>query len=109
MTNVIQPSYSYPMATQAADTAASTATSVSTGPTAKPTTRQAETDEGVESVTLSAAAQANTALVGAARSAKGVDQAHVNAIKQALANGTYNVSPEDLAGAISSVLSETRE
>lgn len=105
MTNVIQPSYSYPTATQTADTAAS----AGAGVTSKPTTRQAEADAGMESVTLSAAAQANTALVGAARNAKGVDQAHVNAIKAALANGSYNVSPEDLAGAISSVLSETRE
>lgn len=102
MTNIIQP-YNYPSATQASDAA-----SAAKGSTAK-SSRQLAPDSGVESVTLSAAAQTNATLVNSARDANGIDQAHVSAIKEALANGTYNVSPEDLATAISSVLSETRE
>ena len=102
MTNIIQP-YNYASsATQAAD--AAPAGRANAG---KPS-KQMVADAGVESVTLSAAAQTNAALVNAAHNANGIDQAHVNAIKEALANGTYNVSPEDLASAISSVLSETR-
>lgn len=102
MTNIIQP-YNYSSTTQTTDAAQTAKNS-----TAK-SALQPAAEAGVESVTLSAAAQANTALVSAARDAKGIDQAHVNAIKEALANGTYNVSPEDLANAISSVLGETRE
>ena len=102
MTNTIQP-YNYSsIATQATD-----GSPTSSGSSAKPAA-QSVSDQEVESVTLSAAAQTNAALVNAARGANGVDQAHVNAIKQALANGSYNVSPEDLASAISAVLSETQ-
>lgn len=60
-----------------------------------------------ESVTLSAAAQANAALVKAAQQADGIDHATVSAMKAALAEGSYNVSPDDLANAISVVLRET--
>lgn len=102
MTNIIQP-YNYASTTQANDSAP--AAKASTGKSS----RQSASDPGVESVTLSAAAQTNATLVNSARGANGIDQARVNAIKESLANGTYNVSPEDLANAISSVLSETRE
>lgn len=102
MTSIIQP-YNSPSATQVSDAAPA-----AQGSTTK-SSRQRAADPGVESVTLSAAAQTNAALVNSARDANGIDQAHVSAIKQALANGTYNVSPEDLATAISSVLSETVE
>jgi negative regulator of flagellin synthesis FlgM len=61
-----------------------------------------------DSVTLSNAAQASTALLAAARGASGIDQPNVAAIKSALANGSYNVSPETLAQAISTVLRETQ-
>lgn len=60
-----------------------------------------------ESVTLSAAAQTNATLVKAAQQADGIDRATVSGIKAALANGSYNVSPDDLASAISVVLHET--
>ena len=103
MTSIIQP-YNYSSSAQTSEAAPSNGRPVS----AKSARQAASTTEG-ESVTLSAAAQTNAALVSSARNANGIDQAHVNAIKTALANGTYNVSPEDLANAISSVLSETRE
>lgn len=103
MTNVIQP-YSYSSTPETSEATASRGRSVASKAAQQPNS----TTEG-ESVTLSAAAQTNAALVGSARNASGIDQSHVNAIKAALANGTYNVSPEDLANAISSVLSETRE
>lgn len=102
MTNIIQP-YNYSSTTQAADAAPTSKNASSTS------LQQPAPGADVESVTLSSAAQTNNALVNAARDAKGINQTHVNAIKQALANGTYNVSPEDLANAISSVLDETRE
>lgn len=106
MTNIIQPfSYSSSSTASAAETAAG---SNNKGPSAK-SARQPATESGVESVTLSAAAQANVALVNSAQNAHGIDQARVSAIKEALANGSYNVSPEDLASAITSVLSETRQ
>lgn len=102
MSNTIQP-YSYQPPAQASDATPTGANSVTQGQL------QAKPGAQTDSVTLSAAAQTNAALVGSARKADGVDQSHVNAIKAALANGTYNVSPEDLAGAISAVLRETRE
>lgn len=103
MTNIIQP-YNYSSSTaQAADAAPTGRGSSGKG------SKQTAADTGVESVTLSVAAQTNAALVNSAHNASGIDVAHVNAIKEALANGSYNVSPEDLASAISSVLSETRQ
>lgn len=103
MTNTIQPYNHSPMA-QTSESAPA-----NNKPVATKSPRSSALETEGESVTLSAAAQANATLVGAARGANGIDQAHVDAIKAALANGTYNVSPEDLANAISSVLSETRE
>lgn len=78
--------------------------------TAKPESAAATTSPQTvqtDSVTLSEAAQTGTALLTAARTSSGIDQANVTAIRQALANGTYNVSPETLAQAISTVLNET--
>jgi flagellar biosynthesis anti-sigma factor FlgM len=76
-------------------------------PAAKPQASPAGQTAQADSVTLSAAAQTSAALVSAARGAAGVNQPNVGAIKAALANGSYNVSPENLAQAISTVLSET--
>ncbi|EKM99681.1 MULTISPECIES: flagellar biosynthesis anti-sigma factor FlgM [Acidocella] len=76
--------------------------------TAKPATAAASPQTAqTDSVTLSEAAQTGTALLTAARTSSGIDQTNVTAIRQALANGTYNVSPETLAQAISTVLNET--
>ncbi len=61
-----------------------------------------------ESVTLSAAAQTGTQLLTAARQAAGVDQAQIAAIRAQLANGSYNVSPQDLAQAIATVLKDSK-
>ncbi len=97
MTNRIQPFTPLP-ATDAASPPQAAAK-----PQAAAPAQPAQTD----SVTLSTAAQASTALLTAARGSSGIDQPNVNAIKTALANGSYNVSPEDLAQAISTVLSET--
>jgi len=60
-----------------------------------------------DSVTISPAAQTTTILLGAARDASGVDQSQVDQIRGALASGTYNIAPEDLAQAIATVLKET--
>jgi flagellar biosynthesis anti-sigma factor FlgM len=60
-----------------------------------------------EAVTLSEAAQTSTQLLSAARQSGGVDQSAVGQIRSALAAGNYNVSPEDLAQAIATVLKET--
>ncbi|MDE2238968.1 MAG: flagellar biosynthesis anti-sigma factor FlgM [Rhodospirillales bacterium] len=76
-------------------------------PAAKPQSGLAGQAAQADSVTLSAAAQTSAALVTAARGSAGVNQPNVNAIKAALANGSYNVTPEALARAISTVLSET--
>jgi flagellar biosynthesis anti-sigma factor FlgM len=59
-----------------------------------------------DSVTISPAAQTTTQLLTAAREASGVDQAQVDQIRGALAAGTYNIAPEDLAQAIATVLKE---
>jgi flagellar biosynthesis anti-sigma factor FlgM len=61
-----------------------------------------------DSVTLSAAAQTSTQLLNAARDSDGVDQAIVQQIRTSLQNGSYNVTPEDLAQAIAAVLKESR-
>jgi flagellar biosynthesis anti-sigma factor FlgM len=60
-----------------------------------------------EAVTLSAGARATTQLLNAARDADGVNQNSVAQIRGALQNGSYNVSAEDLAQAIATVLKET--
>jgi len=60
-----------------------------------------------DSVTLSAAAQTSTQLLGAARAASGIDQAASERIRGALASGSYNVTPKDLSQAIATLLKET--
>lgn len=71
---------------------------------AAPQAAAAQTD----SVTLSAAAQSGAQLLGAAQNATGIDQTAVAGIRAQLAAGNYNVSPENLAQAIATVLKETR-
>ncbi len=61
-----------------------------------------------EAVTLSPAAQATAKLLASAQSSDGIDHAAVAQIKAAIANGSYNVSPEDLANAIATVLQATK-
>lgn len=101
MTNIIPPYTPSSSALQTSDTSASRD---ATGDNKN--TSHSQKNANVESVTLSAAAQTNAALVNAAQNANGIDQNRVSAIKEALANGSYNVSSDDLAHAISSVLSE---
>jgi len=60
-----------------------------------------------EAVTLSEAAQTTTQLLNAARESNGINQSAVDQIRGALANGSYSVSPADLAQAIATVLKET--
>ncbi|GAN79992.1 flagellar biosynthesis anti-sigma factor FlgM [Acidocella aminolytica] len=99
MTNTIQPYGSFsPLQ------ASSTATPVAASPA--PTSAQSLQAGQTETVTLSTAAQTNAALVSAAHGSSGVSQTKVSAIKEALANGSYNVSPENLAKAIATVLNE---
>jgi flagellar biosynthesis anti-sigma factor FlgM len=61
-----------------------------------------------ESVTLSAAAQATTQLLNAARAASGVNPAAVAQLRAAVASGTYNVPPAALAQAIATGLKESQ-
>lgn len=60
-----------------------------------------------EAVTLSDAAQTTTKLFSAAQESDGIDQAAVGRIRNALASGSYNVAPEDLAQAMATVLKAT--
>lgn len=60
-----------------------------------------------EAVTLSDTAQATTKLLSSAQQSNGVDQAGVARIRSALASGSYNVAPEDLAQAMATVLKAT--
>lgn len=71
---------------------------------AAPSTATPQTD----SVTLSAAAQSGAQLLTAAQNAPGINQQAVASIRAQLANGSYNVSPENLAQAIATVLKETK-
>jgi flagellar biosynthesis anti-sigma factor FlgM len=99
MSNTIPP---FRQTTPVADTAISQATAA-----AQPTpaaTPEAQTD----SVTLSPAAQSGAQLLTAAQSASGINHEAVAAIRAQLAEGTYNVSPENLAQAIATVLKETK-
>jgi flagellar biosynthesis anti-sigma factor FlgM len=61
-----------------------------------------------EAVTLTADAQASTDLLEAARTAEGVDHQAVQSLKDGIALGTYQVSPENLAASIIAALSETQ-
>jgi len=60
-----------------------------------------------EAVSVSADASATTKLLNAARDADGVNQSSVAALRAAMQNGTYNVSPEDLAQSIIRAVQET--
>ena len=59
-----------------------------------------------EVVTLSAQAADATSLLTASRDSDGIDHQAVGQIRSAIENGTYNVSPEDLAQSISNVLKD---
>jgi flagellar biosynthesis anti-sigma factor FlgM len=76
-------------------------------PPAPPAAPAAAAAPQAESVTLSPAAQSGAALFAAAASATGIDAQAVATIRGQLANGSYDVSPEDLAQAIATVLKET--
>lgn len=104
MTSIIPPYTPSSSATQASETSSSRGTGGGTK-----NSSHSHKGGNTESVTLSAAAQTNAALVNAANNANGIDQDRIGAIKEALANGSYNVSSDDLANAISSVLSEVRQ
>jgi flagellar biosynthesis anti-sigma factor FlgM len=80
-------------------------TSIPAAGTAPP---QASAAPQTDSVTLSAAAQSGAQLLSAAQDATGIDHAAVASIRAQLANGSYNVSPENLAQAIATVLKETK-
>ena len=60
-----------------------------------------------EAVTVSADANATTQLLDAARNADGIDHSSVASLRAAVQNGTYNVSPEDLAQSIIRAVQET--
>jgi flagellar biosynthesis anti-sigma factor FlgM len=81
------------------------------GPVApsKPNKGSGTASPQTEAVTLSEAAQTGTQLFAAASESNGVDQASVEQIRGALASGNYNVSPDDLAQAIATVLKETNQ
>jgi flagellar biosynthesis anti-sigma factor FlgM len=53
-----------------------------------------------EAVTVSADSQSSSQLLNAARGADGIDTTRVAQLRSSIQNGTYNVSPEDLAKAI---------
>jgi flagellar biosynthesis anti-sigma factor FlgM len=100
MTNTISPfSQTPPMADQAGASPAKPASSA-------PVESAADTSQS-EAVTLSAAAQTTTQLLGAAQDADGINHEAVAQIRNALQIGTYNVAPEDLAQAIVTVLKES--
>lgn len=60
-----------------------------------------------EAVTLSAGAQVTIQLLDAARNASGVDQSTVIKARAAIQSGSYNVSPQDLASAITTAYKES--
>ena len=67
----------------------------------------AESTGSGEAVTLSADAQATTELLGAARSSSGMNEQAVAQLRAAIQNGSYDVSPDTLARAITSAAKET--
>jgi flagellar biosynthesis anti-sigma factor FlgM len=66
----------------------------------KAQTATAEAAAGNEAVTISDAATFSTNLLASARASDGIDHAAVQRLSSALQNGTYNVSPGDLATAL---------
>ncbi len=104
MTNSISPLQ--PMGLQATSTEPGMS-----APPPKPPAASAGSEAATQSeaVTLSPEAQTTTQLLGSARDANGMNQSAVEQIRGALANGSYNVAPEDLANAIVTVLKETNQ
>jgi len=87
------------------------ATGQASQPAAQPAaaqTPEATVAPQTDSVTLSAAAQSSAQLLTAAQNDSGINHEAVSAIRAQLANGSYNVSPENLAQAIATVLKETK-
>jgi len=91
-------------------------TSESAGPASGPAgVRPAETAPAAaditlapgEAVTVSADAETTTQLLDAARGADGVDQTSVARLRGAVQDGSYDVSPDNLARAITGALKET--
>lgn len=100
MSNSIQP-FSQPSVPD-------TQTAPSSVPAAAPAQPAAAEQAQTDSVTLSQAAQSGAALFAAAQNSTGIDQNAVANIRAKLANGSYDVSPENLAQAIATVLKETK-
>ena len=90
------------------ETASNPAGGQAVPPVAPAAAAQAAQAAQTDQVTLSPAAQSGSNLFAAAQTASGVDQATVASIRAQLANGTYDVSPENLAQAIAAVLKETK-
>ena len=102
MSNTIPP-FSQPSVPEPAGGQASTPAAASQPAAARPAAPQ------TDSVTLSEAAQSGAQLLSAAQDASGIDHVSVANIRAQLANGSYNVAPEDLAQAIATVLKETKQ
>ena len=104
MTNTISPFSQTP---RAAETSASSVGAASAKPASSAPQGASAAPQG-EAVTLSAAAQTTTQLLNAARTSNGVNQTAVQQIRSALQAGTYNVTPENLANAIATVLKASK-
>jgi negative regulator of flagellin synthesis FlgM len=90
------------------ETASTTSGSGSVQPAAAAAAPVAAAGSGAgEEVTLSADASTTTQLLDAARGADGVNQSAVQQLRGAIRAGTYNVSPNALAKAISGALRES--
>lgn len=96
MSNTIPPFRQTPVTDTATGQPAAPATPAPAAPAAQ-----------TDSVTLSAAAQSGAQLLDAAQTSSGINHEAVAAIRARLADGSYNVSPENLAQAIATVLKET--
>jgi flagellar biosynthesis anti-sigma factor FlgM len=66
----------------------------------------AESASSAEAVTLSPDAQTTTQLLGAARSASGMNEQAVAQLRASIQNGTYDVSPDTLARSITNAVKE---
>ena len=84
-----------------------TATGQTNAPAAAPTSESAAAPQ-TDSVTLSPAAQSGAQLLTAAQEDSGINHEAVASIRAQLASGSYNVSPDNLAQAIATVLKETK-
>jgi flagellar biosynthesis anti-sigma factor FlgM len=88
------------------DSAEATGSSAAARPAATPQAASgAETAAG-EAVTVSADANTSTQLLDAARNADGMDDAAVQRLRSAVQSGTYDVSPQDLARAMTNAARE---